>query len=133
MYHRQFFQEREYIYSSLWVEGLAVLAAETLNPNANKAELSLDNPNGLMQTCKLLMPRLVDDITPKLMSNTADVYKTYFFGSSKHEWIPKRARYRLGYKIAKTASTTQSLQTLVKLRGGEVLQTINGALSELAK
>jgi hypothetical protein len=28
MYHRQFFQERENISSSLWVEGLAILAAE---------------------------------------------------------------------------------------------------------
>lgn len=115
------------------MEGLALLAAETLNPNATKAELSLDNPNGLMQKCELLMPRLVDDITPKLMSNTADDYQTYFYGSSKHEWIPKRAGYCLGYKIAKTASTTQSLQTLVKLRGTEVLQIINWALRELAK
>jgi len=30
--------ERENIYSSLWVEGLAVLAADALNPNATKAE-----------------------------------------------------------------------------------------------
>ena len=69
MYHRQFFQEGDRIYSSLWVEGLAVLAAEALNPHATKAELSLDNPNDLMKTCELLMPRLIDDITPKLMIN----------------------------------------------------------------
>ena len=133
MYHRQFFQEGDRIYSSLWVEGLAVLAAEALNPHATKAELSLDNPNDLMKTCDLLMPRLIDDITPRLMSNKVEDYGTYFYGSSKHEWIPKRAGYCIGYKIAKFASKSHPIQTLAKLHDAEVLAIIKNALNELAQ
>jgi uncharacterized protein YjaZ len=86
-----------------------------------------------MKTCELLLPRLISDITPKLMSNTAEDFQTYFYGSSKHDWIPKRAGYCIGYIIAKHSAKSQSIQTLVKLQDTEVLPIIKAALNELAR
>jgi len=44
VYHAQFFTECEQMWCALWSEGLAVLAAQRLNPSATDAELLLDSP-----------------------------------------------------------------------------------------
>lgn len=133
MYHRKFFHEKNTLLDGLWCEGLAVLVAETLNPKADFAQLSLDNPKDLMKNCRKLQKRLADDLQHHLKNPTQEDYSIYFYANSKHEWIPRRAGYCLGYWLAKSAHRGRTLQELVRFQRDEIQTELNAVLPEWQK
>lgn len=131
VYHRQFVHGEKPLYKALWVEGLAVYVAQQLNPEASNAELSLDNPKDLIQLCEAKLPALVKDLSGKLNSQEERDEATYFLGNSTHPWIPKRAGYYLGYRIAQVLSKRHSVAEMVRLNGDPLLEEIHIALGEI--
>lgn len=137
IYHKDYFTTQNELIDGLWSEGMAVLVAETMNPNATIAQLSLDNPKGLMETCHRLEYRLLSDIQSRLKNPSIDDYETYFWGSSKHTWIPKRAGYCIGYELAKAVNRNKLITDMAKMNGSSVAILLNEMIatriSELTK
>ncbi len=105
-----------------------MIAAERLNPTATLAQLSLDSPSGLFKQCDHVWSRLLSDVEARLESTEESANRTYFYSSSTHEWIPKRAGYCVGYRLVKAALKTRSLKELMHQTPAQALSTLKQAI-----
>jgi hypothetical protein len=116
VYHRQFFAGQcEELWCSLWTEGLAVLAAATLSPDANDDQLLLTSPQPIRTIVDAHIVEAICAARTRLSSGTPEDYGVFFGGKKLNERLPPRFGYYLGYLVAREALRTRSLSELAHL------------------
>lgn len=93
----------------------------------------MDLPSDLVAKCEAGRNKLFADLDRKLESEKDEDYETYFLMASKHPTIPARTGYYLGYLVAKEINKTLSLETMVSLKGQQLLNRIRSAMKALEK
>ncbi len=129
-FHRRHFNGCDQVWCGLWSEGLAVHAADSLNPGANDAQLLLIRPVPLRQAVEANRKDAVCAILAQLDSTQT---RNLFSGGGKSLGdLPARAGYYVGYLAAAEAGKTRSLQELAKLPNEQVRPLVEASLRSLA-
>lgn len=119
------------LYVSLWMEGTATWASETLNPGASLQHVLLDDallaraaPSQLSAAAQAMLSAL-DARDPATQA--------LFFESGHHgDGWPPRAGYAVGLQIARGLGTTMSLPQMAALPAQAVRETLAQALARFA-
>ncbi|MDQ3263475.1 MAG: DUF2268 domain-containing protein [Myxococcota bacterium] len=115
---------------ALWREGLAVYAADKLNPGASQTML-LGLPPSTPARVRADLPRLASELRRRLDSRTQEDYANYFLGSGDDQDPPARAGYTLGYLVSQELASGRSPAELIRLSGTALRQELNQALRRL--
>jgi len=144
MFHRYHFQaagfsddlaERDLIWRTLWVEGLATYVSARLNPDRPLADALLF-PRDLEAQAAPLLPSLAQGIRQDLDRVDPAVFGLYFMGGdaqARKLGRPSRAGYYLGYRVAERLGAHRSLVQLAHLKGRALRREIDEALIALSK
>lgn len=117
------------LYEALWNEGLATYVSEWAVPGASHASMLLTIPEDLEPVCHANLDWLVADLTAKLDSTSPVDYAAYFqLKKSDDPRRPRRARYCVGYLVAKKLHETVPMTKLVSLEGAELRARIAATL-----
>ena len=130
VYHYQKGYQGEKLSDSLWTEGLATYVSKKLNPKASNQELLLDDI--LIREGERKRDRLREYISARLEVESETDYSALFLMDSKHEWIPERAGYYLGYLVAKDVNERIPLEKMVSLKSDQALIEMRKALKNIA-
>lgn len=133
LYQRQFPdpQNDGTLLRALWMEGLAELVADRLNPGTPESVL-LGLPVSSPPRVRAALPALAKAFRAKLGSTSEADYAQWFFGSSEGATPPARAGYTLGYLVAKEVAGTRSLSDLARLKGPQLKAEVEAALDRLS-
>ena len=131
VYHQQFFTGCEELWCSLWSEGLAVYAAQQLNPTASDGQLLLTQPEPIRAKVDANLARVVCKIRTLLDSKAPGERQGLFSFERFDEVTPPRAGYYVGYLAARRAGTRQSLDALARLSNNEAKSVVSTALAEV--
>ena len=129
VFHGQRFTGCGAVWCGLWSEGLAVYAAERLNPGATDAQLLLVNPVPLRPAVEADRRRALCGVIARLDSTDQG---DLFTGQRRSGDIPARAGYYVGYLAAAEAGKTNSLQELAAMPAEEVRPLVEASLRKLA-
>jgi hypothetical protein len=132
IYHQRFFSDCGAVWCALWIEGLAVHAAKTLNPDATDAQLLLTVPEEIPGPVDANLREAVCEVRARLNSRARDDLQALFSFSRLNERLPPRFGYYIGYLVAREAGRTQSLQQLAQLGRQDVRRAVDAALASLA-
>ncbi len=131
-YQADFFPGCEQVWCGLWQEGLAVLAAEELNPGATDAQLLLTQPQPIRPAVDANLAEAVCIATARLDSVSSDDWDALFGSARINERLPGRFGYYVGYLVAREARRTRSTQELAHLTAAQARQAVEAALAKLA-
>lgn len=132
VYHGQFFAECEQMWCALWMEGLATLAAQTLNPRATDAELLLSSPRPIRAEVERNRRAAVCAVAARLDSSAGADYSGLFSNGPVLEGLPPRVGYFVGYLIAEEAARNHSIRNLAHLGNDDARRVVTAALARLA-
>jgi len=132
VYHAQAFTECEQAWCALWMEGLAVLAAHRLNPQATDAELLLSSPRPIRPEVDGNRVAAVCAVARLLDSKDGGDYASLFSSGAVLEGLPPRGGYYVGYLVAQEAARHRSLRELAHLGNPAARKVVNAALARLA-
>jgi hypothetical protein len=132
VYHGQFFEECDQAWCALWMEGLAVLAARTLNPAASDAELLLGSPRPIRPEVERNRKAAVCAAVARLDSNRQTDYAALFSNGPAPGDVPPRFGYYVGYLAAQEAARERSLAQLAHLDNAAARPIVGAALARLA-
>jgi len=132
VYHSQFFEECEQAWCALWMEGLAVFAARSLNPAASDAELLLSSPRPIRADVELDRKAAVCAAVARLDSSQPVDYAALFSNGPAPNGLPPRFGYYVGYLAAQEAARRQSLTGLAHLDNAAARAVLAAALARLA-
>lgn len=133
VYNAQFFGQCAPLWCSLWMEGLAVLVSEQLNPGVTDADLMLTSPRPIRTAVDANLSRAVCAVRARLDSTAHQDYGSFFFGNSSFEDLPPRAGYYIGYLALKQLGKTHSLRDLAHLNQRQARAALESALAGLAE
>ena len=132
VYHQQFFPGCEEIWCGLWTEGLAVYAAQQLNPQSSDSQLLLTQPEPLRAQIDARLRDSVCAVSERLASKSESDWEALFSFKRLNAAMPPRAGYYIGYLTARQAGKTRSLSDLAHLSQGEARAIVEQALAALA-
>jgi hypothetical protein len=132
VYHGQFFEECEQAWCALWAEGLAVFAAQSLNPAASDAELLLNSPRPIRPDVERDRKAAVCAVVAHLDSSQPADYAALFSSGPAPKDLPPRFGYYVGYLAAQEAARRQSLTELAHLDNAAARAVVVAALARLA-
>jgi hypothetical protein len=132
VYHTQFFRECEPMWCALWMEGLATLVAQRLNPRATDAELLLSSPRPIRPEVERDRAAAICAVARLLDSTDAADYASLFSNGPALDALPPRVGYFVGYLVAQEAARNRSLMKLAHLGSAEARQVVKAAMARLA-
>jgi hypothetical protein len=132
IYHRQFFAGCEQLWCHIWMEGLAVDAALTLNPHASDDELLLNLPQPIRQAVDQNLQEAVCAVRARLDSTSQDDAGKLLSFARFNERLPPRFGYYVGYLIARQAARGRSLTAIAHLDVNAARPVMEEALAQLA-
>ncbi len=132
VYHAQFFSECEQMWCALWSEGLAVLAAQRLNPRATDAELLLSSPRPIRPEVERSRTATLCAVAERLNSKDAADYAALFSSGPPLVGLPARAGYFVGFIVAAEAARERSVAQLAHLDNEAARDLVRAALARLA-
>jgi hypothetical protein len=115
VYHAQFFTDCEEMWCAVWSEGLAVLAAQRLNPRATDAELLLSSPRPIRPEVERNQNAAVCAVASRLTSTDGADYAGLFSNGPPIAKLPPRVGYYVGYLVATEAARNRSITQLAHL------------------
>jgi hypothetical protein len=135
VYHVPKYESCDAVWCSVWTEGLAVLVAKRLNPDASDDELLLTFPRSLRDAVEANRKEAVCAIRARFDSEKAEDYRPLFNNPKEtiSPRLPGRFAYYVGYLVAQQAETTRSLQQLAALTPAEARPVVSQALDRLAR
>lgn len=133
VYHAQYFSECEEMWCALWSEGLAVLAAQRLNPVATDAELLLSNPRPIRPEVERNRSAAVCAVASRLDSKEGADYAALFSNGPPPADLPPRVGYFVGYLVATEAAKHQSITQLAHLDNVAARKLITATFASLAQ
>jgi hypothetical protein len=128
------FESCDAVWCALWAEGLAVLAAKRLNPDATDAELLLVSPVPLREAVERNRKEAVCAIKARFDSEKQEDYRPLFNNPKEtiSPRLPNRFGYYVGYVVAQQAEKTYSLQQLAAMTPDQARPVVKHALDQLA-
>jgi hypothetical protein len=132
IYHGQTFTDCEPIWCNVWMEGLAVLAAQELNPGATDAQLLLSLPQPIRAAVDANFVEAVCAVRAKLDSESMDDYRPLFNFRPLNERLPPRFGYYVGLRVAAEARKSMSLAELARLNPARARPVVDAAFDRLA-
>jgi hypothetical protein len=132
VYHSQFFSECEQMWCALWTEGLAVAAAQHLNPHASDAELLLGSPRPIRPEVDRNRTAAVCQVAARLNSADPADYSALFSDGPAGNELPPRFGYYVGYLVAKEAARKRPIRVLAHLDNAAARDVVTAALGRLA-
>ncbi|MEO8377795.1 MAG: hypothetical protein ABI579_08990 [Candidatus Sumerlaeota bacterium] len=133
VYHRGFFSDGcEQLWCSLWMEGLAVLAASTLTPDASDDQLLLTSPQPIRAKVDSHFVQAICAASEKLASETPEDYQSFFGGQQLSEALPPRFGYYVGYLIGRESLRSRSLNELAHLNVAQARPIVEASLLAMA-
>jgi len=133
VYHAQFFDECAQAWCALWMEGLATLAAQRLNPGASDAELLLNQPRPIRADVERDRSAAVCAVARLVDSKDAADYAGLFSNGPALEGLPPRVGYYVGYLVAEEAARGRSLMSLAHLRNPAARKVVDAAFAGLSR
>lgn len=133
VYHAQFFRECEQMWCALWMEGLATLVAQRLNPQASDAELLLSSPRPIRPEVERDRAVAICAVMPLLESKGGASYASLFSNGPALGQLPPRVGYFVGYLVAQEAARDRSLMTLAHLKNADAHRVVKTAMARLAQ
>jgi len=133
VYHAQFFDECAQAWCALWMEGLATLAAQRLNPGASDAELLLNQPRPIRADVERDRSAAVCAVARLVDSKAAADYAGLFSNGPALEGLPPRVGYYVGYLVAEEAARGRSLMSLAHLRNPAARKVVDAAFAGLSR
>ncbi|GIL39102.1 hypothetical protein [Roseiterribacter gracilis] len=134
VYHTPKYESCDAVWCSLWTEGLAVLVAKRLNPDATDAELLLTCPRPLRAAFDANRKEAVCAIQARFNSEKGEDYRPLFNNpkdAAISPRLPGRFAYYVGYLVAQQAEKTHSLQQLAALTPEQAKPVVKRALDSL--
>jgi hypothetical protein len=132
IYHQRSFSDCGEVWCALWIEGLAVYASITLNPDASDEQLLLTVPEPIPAAVDANLAEAVCTIRARAHSRESADLNAIFSFRRLNEQLPPRFGYYLGYLVAREAGHTRSLQDLARLNEAEAWPVVAAALARLA-
>jgi len=132
VYHETRMGECSGLYCTLWQEGLAVHAAQTLNPKASDGELLLTIPEPIRPALETHRAEAVCSALRHLDTTDGKVWRAFFSGERLNERLPPRFGYLVGAWVAKDLGQTRSLANLAELDGPELRTLVESSLRGMA-
>lgn len=133
IYHSQRMSECTGLYCSLWQEGLAVHAAQQLNPSASDSELLLTMPEPVRPALEANRREAVCTTLAKLDSTDGGDWGAYFSNGRLNDRLPPRFGYLVGAWVAADLGRTRSLPELAALDGKPLRAAIEASLRSMAR
>lgn len=131
VYHQQFFPECDQVWCGLWTEGLAVYAAQQLNPDASDSQLLLTKPEPIRPQVDAHLEEAVCAARTRLSSDESSDMRALFSFERLSANTPPRAGYYIGYLAAKRAGAERSVAQLAQLSPAEVRPILEQSLDTL--
>lgn len=122
------------LWRSLWVEGLAVHAAATLNPGVSDRALLLSVPVPIRPAVDARWSEAIASVQAMIAApQRGDHGRLFSYRQPTPDMpFPPRYGYYVGYRIAARLGRTRSLAELARLTPREVKPLIDTALAEMA-
>lgn len=114
--HGAYFDECEEVWCALWIEGLATAASEVMNPGISQAAMMLETPRPIAPEVDPHWHEALCEVAANFQSKDREVYRGLFMGGAKDQRFPPRWGYYVGYRLAKRALGTHTLQELAHMR-----------------
>lgn len=133
VYHQEYFPECEQVWCSLWIEGLAVYAAQQLNPQASDSQLLLTQPEPIRPQVDAHRNAAVCATRAMLSSSRSEDLEALFSFRRLNDAIPPRAGYYIGYLVAQRAGIDHSLTELAQMSATAARPVLQHAVDALAK
>jgi hypothetical protein len=133
VYHQQFFTGCEEVWCGLWSEGLAVLVAQRLSPQATDAQLLLDSPQPLRPAVEKDRRAAACAVASRLDSKSQDDLGGLFSSGPPVNGLPPRVGYYVGYLVAAEAAKDRSLSELAHLDNTAARERVKATLGRLAR
>jgi hypothetical protein len=133
VYHQQFFPGCDQVWCALWTEGLAVYAAQQLNPRASDSQLLLTAPEPIRPQVDAHLEEAVCAVRTRLSSNDSSDLRAFFSFGRLSATVPPRAGYYIGYLVAKRAGAAHSVAELAHLSPAEVRPLLRQLLDTLVR
>ena len=135
-YHSRFFDFKPSsgypLWTTLWAEGMAEFVAETLNPTASDADLSLV-PIGMPRQVDARRKELAADFLEKFTAtDDEDARKWFNDTNSKDPVVPARAGYELGVLVVQELAKRYSIQVMAHWPRSQAEPRIEAALASIA-
>jgi hypothetical protein len=132
VYHQQYFSGCEAVWCLAWTEGLAVLAAAELNPDASDAELLLTIPEPIRARVDANLTEAACTMRAHLDSED-DAHRNALFSFGRlNERLPPRFGYYVGYLAAREARKKHSLLELARVPLSDGRRALEQSLAGLA-
>jgi hypothetical protein len=132
LHHSRFFEECEENWCALWVEGLATLVSERMNPGAAPEELLLDFPPGLVAATEENLGASLAHLRTVLFSTESKDYRGLFTPQDDGTGLPGRRGYYLGLLVARELAKTHELGALSRISNEEVKPLLIATVDALA-
>jgi hypothetical protein len=131
IYHGRSFSECVPIWCDIWSEGLAVLAAQELNPGATDQQLLLTLPVPIRPAVDANFTEAICFVRARLDSLSSDDYSQLFNFRRPNERLPARSGYYVGLLVAAEARKTMSLADLARLAPEQARPVFQAAIDKL--
>lgn len=132
VYHQQFFSGCEEVWCALWAEGLAVLVAQRLSPQATDSQLLLNSPVPLRPAVEKDRRAAVCAVASRLDSKNPEDFGGLFSSGPEVNGLPPRFGYFVGYLVAEEAAKGKTLAQLAHQPNAAARETVSAALAKLA-
>lgn len=124
--------ESDAVWNALWREGLATYVSYALNPKANKQELLLDFPKGMVEATQAQLPKAWKHLQQVLDSTDRPTYSELFMLNGPKADLPRRRGYYLGYLVASDAAKTHDMQSMARLGCAEAHALVEATVKKLS-
>jgi hypothetical protein len=135
LYHQSFFPEVDQaeLWQPLWMEGLAVYTAKTLNPNTSNTNLLIKDD--LIAAVGAKKSALATDFLRRFDSVQDSDTALYFLGGTHSAEIPSRSGYVLGLLVVEAivSNTAPSIREMAHWRPQQAKPRIRAALESMVK
>lgn len=132
LYHQRRFAGCGQIWCNLWIEGLAVHVAKTLNPAATDDELLLNLPEPIRPQVEKNRAAAVCAVLSRLDDDKAEAAGALFSFRRLSPELPPRFGYYVGYLVAAELGKTRNPVELAQMQPAEVRAEVERALRSLA-
>lgn len=133
IYHQPKIGACEEVWCTLWIEGLAVHVAATLNPGVTEAELLLDFPPGLAQKVRANLPAALAHAKRVLDSKDMNILRALFSSATDKTGLLPRRGYVIGYLLVQDIGRDMTLGDLADMPRDDVRAALILALERLSK
>lgn len=133
VYHAQYFSECEAVWCVLWSEGLAVFAAQHLNPEATDAELLLTRPRAIRPEVERNRTAAICAVSSRLNSTEGADYASLFSNGTPIADLPPRFGYYVGLLVAAEAAKAAPLAELARLGNEDSRDLVTSIVAKLAR